>query len=124
MEKQELQKQWLKFKKAETKAKNQRVEVELELVELFGSFEGNSKSETDDGFKTSIKKNVVYKLDQDKWFETRKEIDPINRPEKVEFKLDIKGFEYLKANNKDVYIQISDCVTIKENKSTVKVEKI
>ena len=36
----------------------------------------------------------------------------------------MKGFEYLKAKNPDIYKKVSDCVEVKNNKSTIKVEKL
>lgn len=126
-EREKLLKEWLKFKKSEDKAKKSRVEVENQIIELYGTaFEKNSKSfkEEELGFKTTLKKNFDYKLDQEKWIEARNNIEQNLRPEKIKFDLDVKGFNWLKKNNHNIYKIVSDCVEIKENKTTVKVEKI
>jgi hypothetical protein len=114
----------LKVSKAEDKAKARRVEIEAELEKLYGDFDGKSKTFNEEKYKVTIKKNFVQKLDQEKYIAIRPEIPEELRPEKVKFDLDSKGFEWLKENNREVYLKVSDCVTEKQNKSTVSVEKI
>jgi len=128
-EKESLLKEWIKFKKAESKAKSARVEVEGRIQEIYGlGFDGNSKTfkEDDLGFSINLKKNVVYSLDQEKWKSVRNEIPENIRPEKITFSIDVEGFNYLQGNEElvDTYKKVSDCVTIKENKPSVKVEKL
>lgn len=114
----------LKVSKAEDKAKNRRVEIEAELEKLYGDFDGKSKTFNEEKYKVTIKKNFSQKLDQEKYVAIRPEIPEELRPEKIKFDLDSKGFEWLKENNRDIYLKVSDCVTEKQNKSTVSVEKI
>ena len=128
-EKESLLKEWIKFKKAEDAQKKKRIEVEEKLTLAYGtSFEGKSKTfkEEELGFSINLKKNVVYSLDQEKWTSIRTGI-PVNiRPEKIKFELDVSGFDFLKKSEEhvDIYKLVSDCVTIKENKTSVKVEKL
>jgi len=127
MERKKLYTDWLKLKKAEEKAKNNRVAIEKELAGLFIIDDGSaSKTFTDEdaGFKINIKKNIRYALDQEKWKSVRLDIPENLRPEKIAFSLDVKGFDYLAKNDSAVYQKVSDCVTISENKSTFKIEKI
>ena len=114
----------LKVSKAEDKAKNRRVEIEAELEKLYGDFDGKSKTFNEEKYKVTIKKNFVQKLDQEKYIAIRPEIPEELRPEKIKFDLDSKGFDWLKENNREIYLKVSDCVTEKQNKSTVSVEKI
>lgn len=114
----------LKVYKAEDKAKARRVEIEAELEKLYGDFDGKSKTFNEEKYKVTIKKNFSQKLDQEKYVAIRPEIPEELRPEKIKFDLDSKGFEWLKENNRDIYLKVSDCVTEKQNKSTVSVEKI
>lgn len=126
-EKENLLKDWLKHKKAENKAKEKRIGIEDKLEKLYGTdFKENSKTFTEEelGFKINLKKNIKYNLDQEAWIAIRPDIPEDLRPEKVSFSLDVKGFEYLKANNKEIYEKVSDCVEIQTNKTTIKVEKI
>ena len=126
-DKESVLKEWLKFKKAEDKAKKNRIEIENKILTMYDlNFDGSSKTFKEDGldFSVNIKKNIVYKLDQEKYISIRQEIAEELRPEKVSFSLDIEGYNYLKENELEVYKKVLDCVEMKENKSTVKVEKI
>ena len=128
--KEELLPLWLKHKKAEDKAKAKRVEIEKELEAIYGSFDKSSKTfqEKDLGFKVNIKKNVAYNLDEDAYLSLRAKIPVHLRPEKVTFTVNVKAFKFLKESKKlderEAYLMVSDCVEIKTNKTTVKVEKI
>lgn len=127
LKKEELLKEWLKFKKAEEKAKKSRILIEKDLQEVYGlDFKEKSKTfqEEDLGFSISIKKNEVYKVDQEMWKSNRVEIPQHLRPEKISFSLDLKGYEYLKINEPEIYKIVSECVEFKANKPTIKVEKI
>ena len=127
VDKKSLFAEWLKFKKSEDKAKINRAEVEAAILELYGTdFKETSKTFKEDelGFKVNLKKNTVHKLDQEAYLAIREDIPQNLRPEKVSFSLDVTGFEWLEANDNENYLKVSSCVEIKENKTTVKVEKI
>jgi hypothetical protein len=126
-EKEKLFKEWQKFKKAESKAKKNRVEIEKELEAIYGTdFKEKSKTFKEEGigFSINIKKNEVYKIDQSAWESIRTDIPSDLRPENITFSLDVKGYEYLKANKPEIYEKVSDCVEFKVNKPTIKIEKI
>lgn len=129
-EKNRLLKEWLKFKKAEDAAKNKRIAAETELEKIYGGFSETSKTITEEelGYKINLKKNIVHKLDQAGYLSIRGDIPEKLRPEKVTFALDVPGFNYLRESNNpeeiEIYKKISELVEIKENKTTIKVEKI
>jgi hypothetical protein len=139
--KADLLRNWLKAKIAEDKAKAKRIKLDEEIESIYGTdFEGISKTFKEDelGFSVNLKKNIKYDLDQEAWKSIRSDIPAELRPEKVKFEIDVKGFEYLRDNPdvmespdspnslpyKEYYKMVSDCVTIKNNKTTIKVEKI
>jgi len=126
MEKEELLKNWLKYKNAEEKAKKNRYEMEKNIEALYGTdFSESSKTFNEEKFKIILKKNIVHKLDNEAWLSVRNDIPENLRPEKISFSLDVNGFNYLKDNGpEDVYKKVSDCVEIKQNKTTITVEKI
>lgn len=127
MEKEKLLKSWGKFKKSEERARKNRVEIESQIEKIYGTdFKETSKTfkEKELGFNINLKRNIAYKLDQEAWRSVRSEVPENLRPEKITFSLDVKGFEYLKVNEVDIYKKVSDCVEIKQNKTTIKVEKI
>lgn len=114
----------LKVSKAEDKAKARRVEIEAELEKLYGDFDGKSKTFNEEKYKVTIKKNFSQKLDQEKYKNVRTNIPENLRPEKISYAIDNDGLIWLKENNREIYLKVSDCVTEKQNKSTVSVEKI
>ena len=124
MSKEELLKEWLKQKNAEGKAKKKRYDLEKEIEAFYQFEDAESKSFTEDNFKVKVKKNFAYTLDQEKWKTVRIAIDGEKRPEKIKFELDKPGFNYLKEHDYDTYKLVSDCVTIKQNKTTIDIEKI
>ena len=121
-EKSELLDELFKAQKAEAKAKAKRIELEAEIEKLY-SFEGKSKTFDEDKFKVTVKKSILVSLDQEKYIAARPNIPEELRPEKVKFDLDVKGFDWLKENNQEIYKIVSDCVTEKDGKTSVKVEK-
>jgi len=124
--KEELLKDWIKFKKLETKNKIKREEIEVEIEKEYGEFEKKSKTFNDKelGYKTNISKNIYVKLDQDMYKSIRNDIPAELRPEKIIFELDSKGYKWLEENKEEIYKKVSDCVTVTPGKTTVKVEKI
>jgi len=129
--KEELFKELLKFQKAEKKAKKSRNEIEAQLEEIYGTdFEGKSKTFKEEGigFSINLKKSIVYKLDQEAYKSIRSDIPKNLRPEKITFSVNEIGFEFLKKSKKleerEAYLKFSDCVEIKNNKTSIKVEKI
>ncbi|MCK5614454.1 hypothetical protein KAR91_71985 [Candidatus Pacearchaeota archaeon] len=127
-EKKSLLKDWIKFKKAEKKAKANRVAIEPQIEKEYDtSFKGKSKTfkEEDLGFSVNIaKKSQNSTLDQELWKTVRLEIPEKFRPEKIKFELDEDGFEWLKKEKPEIYKKVSGCVTTKDKKATIKVEKI
>ena len=118
--------EWLKHKKAEDAAKKKRYDVEEKLVKEYADFSGTSKKVTEDdlGFSITVTKSITVKLDQDKYAAVRNNIPENLLPEKIKYELDKKGFEFLKENEKEIYLMVSSCVTETPGKPTIKVEKI
>lgn len=123
-EKEKLLADHVKFSKAEDVAKARRLEVEAKIEELYPFKDGLSKTFKEDNFKVTVKKNFATKFDSDEYSKIRTSIPEELRPEKVKFELDKTGFDWLKENKPEIYVIVSNCVTIKQNKTTVTVEKI
>ena len=122
MDKVKLFDQWLKAKARETKAAAERHELEKEIEALY-NFSEMSQTVKCEGFKINIKKNIKYDLDQDLYSVLRLKVDPDMRPEKVKIELDTKKYNMLADLYPHIYKIVSDAVTIKFNKSTIKIEK-
>jgi hypothetical protein len=123
--KAQLLKDWIKFKKAEDSAEKKRVEIEREIEALYGTFDGKSKTFSDEdlGFKTTIKKNETVKF-TDSWETVRKSVPSDMRPEKVKFSVDSPGLLFLKEHHEDVYKTVSDCIIVTPGKTSITVTKI
>jgi len=128
LDKLEIIKALSKVQKAESKAKSERIKLEQQLAEIYISeIDSDAKSKTFsdvEGFKVTVSKGKEnYSLDQEKYAQQRLLITPEMRPEKVKFEIDLKGYEWLRENNKAIYDVVSPCVTMKIGKASVKVEK-
>jgi hypothetical protein len=122
----ELYASWLKAKKAEEKARKQRVEIEQELEKLVPEFDGLSKTYSDEGFKITVKKSESYSFEKG-WEDIRDSIPETLRPERVKYDVDRAGFDYLKESTnpaeKAAYKTISKYVVFKTGKTGFKIEK-
>jgi len=123
-EKEKLLADHVKFSKAEDVAKAKRLEVEAKIEELYPFSEGLSKTFNEPKFKVIVKHNFATKFDSDRYIQIRESVPENLRPEKIKYELDKTGFEWLKENNPEIYIIVSSCVEIKQNKTTITVEKI
>jgi len=126
MEKTELYKKWLKAKKAENKAKNERVEIEAEIEALIPSFEGQSKTFTEDGFKITVKKNETYSFDKN-LDELRKNSPEHLRPVRIKCEVDCAGLDYMRnspnIDEQEAFRSMSNYITCKPGKTSFKIEK-
>jgi hypothetical protein len=127
-EKEKLFNDLIKAKKAEYLAKDKRIELEEEIAELYeNQFEGKSKTFNENigknKFSIVIKKNVTVTLDQDAYKKVRETLPENLRPEKIKYDIDNEGLAWLKENNSEVYKKVSDCISEKPGKTSVKVEK-
>ena len=122
MDRVQLFEKWLQAKAREDKAKAERHDAEKAIEQLY-DFSEMSQTVKCEGFKINIKKNIKYDLDQDLYSVLRLKVDPDMRPEKVKIELDTKKYNMLANLYPHIYKIVSDAVTIKFNKSTIKVEK-
>jgi len=124
--KKELFHKWLMLKQTENDIKKERNKIESEIELLYPFENGNSHTFKEDDFAINIKRNYVYKFDQQLWAESRKNLPKKFRPEKIEYKVDVERLkeldEYLhKTDGSNIYKSISDCIEMKQNKSTIKI---
>ena len=122
MGKKELYTAWLKAKKTEEKAKDQRHDLEAQIEALMPQFEGLSKTFNEEGFKITLKKSESYKFLKE-WDKARDSFPEELRPEKIKVEVDKKGLEYLKENDPETYKSISGYVEYKPGKTGISIEK-
>lgn len=116
----ELYGDWIKAKKAETKAKEKRKEIEDQILPILPTFKGMSKTLHIDGYKLEIKKTGTYKF-KESWRQERENIPEHLRPEK--FEVATAGLTYLKENEKEIYKLVSDNITYTPGRTGYKIEK-
>jgi hypothetical protein len=125
METMEIKQRLFQLKQIEAMAKAERYKLEDELTKIYTvPSDKMSKSFKGDGFKITLNKNEVYKLDQEFYSSIRNEIDESLRPEKVKYDLDIKKYHQLEEKNIDLFKLVQKIVEYKENKSTISIDKI
>ena len=126
--KKELFHKWLMLKKTEESIKKDRNKIEAEIELLYPFENGNSHTFKEDDFKISIKRNYVYKFDQELWKKQRKYISKKDRPEKIKYEVDLNRLKEIEEEIKcekfgpDMYKLISNCIEMKQNKSTISIK--
>jgi uncharacterized lipoprotein len=122
----ELYQKWIKAKKAEEKAKNERVIIEEELEKTLPLMEGSSKTYSEDGYKITVKKSESYSFSKE-WESVRESIPENMRPERIKYEVEKAGFDWLKSSTdpeeKKIYKLVSNHVTLKVGKTGWKIEK-
>ena len=119
--------EWRSWKHAEDRAKENRLQSELKLIELFGfnKLEGSQTIKTDDGnYKISFTAKLDRKLDEDAYRAIEHNLPDNMRPVRVKLELDTKGIKWMEENAPDAYALVAPCITTKPAKTAVKVEFI
>ena len=109
-------------KEKEEKARLARISIEEKIAAELG--EGTTKI---DGYKITVKKPITYKLDAEMYL-------ALNIPadysiERIKYEVDKKKFDCLKMESvtdtvaKTFYKKISDCIEMKEGKTSITIEK-
>ena len=101
----------------------QRKELENLVADRFiVPSDRQSKTFTDGNYKITIKKNTVYKLNQDEYLLLRKTIKPKDRPEKpIKYELDLKKYEILKEKIPELKKELANVVKFYENKPSISI---
>lgn len=119
--------EWRSWKHAEDMAKENRVAVELKLIELMGfnKLEGSQTTKTEDGnYKISFTAKLDRKLDQEAYLAIEPQLPENMRPVKTKIELDLKGIKWMEENAQEFAALVLPCITTKPAKTAVKVEFI
>ena len=115
---------------AESQARAERIVFEEQIIALVG-FDGDSGQKTvtlDDGTKIVVKKELSYKVNFEALEEERFPLDedgeqpPMPTKLKTTRELDVKGYEWYRENNPDVFRIIAQHVTVTPRKPSVEVK--
>ena len=121
---QQLSKAWLEAKVDEDALKARRIEIEEAIVAQLGKREEGSKTHDLDTHKVIITGVINRTLDKEIWESIKDRIPEELRPVTYEPKLDAAGVKWLQANDPDTYRLVAKALTIKPDKTNVKVTTI
>lgn len=114
---------WLEAKRAETKARDQRLAIEVELAEAFEVPEEGTKSQSTENYKVTVGQPISRKLDVEVWDKLKGKIDTALHPVKTKVEADATGCKYLAKNEPDVWKAIAPAFTATLGKVSIKVEE-
>lgn len=118
----ELALKWSIAKQKETAARDERVEIEEEILALHPAREEGSETfATPQGVKISLTGKLTYKADLDKLVAITATWPEEARPIKTEIKADESILKALREHSPDAWRQIAPAVTVTPAKTGVKV---
>ena len=114
---------WLNLKQAESEANESRVEIERQIIQLTGfvKLEGSQSVKNND-FKISLTAKLDRKLDVAAYLLIESQLPEDMRPVKVKTELDLTGIKWMEKNEPELAKLVTNCVTTKPAKTSVKVE--
>lgn len=113
---------WLDAKRAENRAKDQRIAVEAQLSEAFEVPSEGSKTHNTESHKITLTQPMRRSLDVDEWEKVKGNIPPDMHPVQVKIEADATGCKYLANNEPDAWKRIASAFETKPGKTSVKVE--
>lgn len=118
----ELALKWSIAKQKETAARDERVQIEEEILALHPAREEGSETfATANGVKISLTGKLTYKADLDKLLAITATWPEEARPIKTEIKADESILKALREHSPDAWRQIAPAITVTPAKTGVKV---
>ena len=119
-----LAKAWLEAKRAEDKAKAERIRIEEQMVSALDAPQEGSKTHKIDGYKITTTQPVSRKIDVDAWDKVKAKIPENMWPVKVKIEADATGCKYLSNNEPKMWKAIASAFTVAPAKVSFKVEEV
>jgi len=113
---------WLEAKRAETKARDERLAIEAQLAEAFEVPQEGTKAHKTENYKITVGQPVYRKLDILVWDKVKGKIDPKLHPIKTKIEADATGCKYLANNEPEIWKAIAPAFTATPGKVSIKVE--
>lgn len=113
---------WLDAKRAEEKARRDRLAVEAQMVEAFEVPTEGSKTTQLDNFKITMTQPVTRKLDEKAWANVKGKVSTDLHPIKVKVEADSTGCKWLIQNEPQAWALIASAFETRPGKIGVKVE--
>ncbi len=121
---EELAKQWLALKKAESDAQAARLALENKMLEHLDVPPEGSKTHKIEGFKIVVDQPIYRKVDPIQWGKVRGRISADLWPIKTTIEADSSGCKYLLKNEPEVWRLVASAFTAKPGKVGIKVEAV
>ena len=113
---------WLEAKRAETKARDERLVIEAQLAEAFEVPQEGTKAHKTENYKVTVGQPVYRKLDILVWDKVRDLCPPHMQPIKVKIEADATGCKYLANKEPEIWKAIAPAFTATPGKVSIKVE--
>jgi len=113
---------WLDAKRAEEKARRDRLAVEAQMVEALEVPTEGSKTTQMENYKVTLTQPVTRKLDEAAWEKVKGRVSPDLHPIKVKIEADATGCKYLMKNEPEVWAMLSPAFETRPGNVGVKVE--
>lgn len=120
---EELAGQWRDAKRAEERARDERVNVEQQIIALTGCKEEGSKTHEAGDFKITVTGKLNRKLDLPIWRDIESKIPENLRPVTYKPSLDLKGLRYLQNNEPEIYAIAAKAIETKPAKTAINIKE-
>lgn len=119
---QHLAELWREAKRDEDDAKQARIAIEQQIINVTGCKEEGSQTHKAGDWKITVTGKLNHTLDQAAWESIAPNIPEELRPVEYKPTLDTKGLRYLESNNPDVYQSVCEAIVTKPGKPSVEVK--
>lgn len=116
--------QLLEAKRAEDRAKRERIALEAQIAAAVDVPEEGSKTHRLDAFKVTVTQPVTRKLDEEEWWHVCHYVPDHMAPVRTKTEADPAGCKWLFNNEPEMWAKIASAFETKPGKIAVKVEEI
>ena len=113
---------WRDAKRAEELARDNRIRIEQEMIDLVGCKDEGSETHKAGDWKIRITGKINRTLDVAAWETIAPSIPENMRPVVYAPKLDTKGLRYLENNEPEVFRRVAEAIVAKPGKPAVEVK--
>lgn len=113
---------WRAAKRDEDAARNARIAIEQQIINVTGCKEEGSQTHDAGEWKITVTGKINRTLDRAAWESIAPTIPEALRPVEYKPTLDIKGLRYLQEKNPDVYRRVAEAIVAKPGKPAVQIK--
>ena len=117
-----LAERWLDAKRNEDSAKQSRIAIEQQIINVTGCKEEGSQTHDAGEWKVRVTGKINRTLDHAAWESIAPSIPEDLRPVEYAPKLDARGLRYLESHQPDIYRRVAEAIVAKPGKPSVEVK--